>query len=298
MMNDGEDDSGGGMNVNSETIIQPPAIDSETKKATKLGKTTPHLNWYEAKAVFADGTLINKICAPGMEEFLRWEGVDLDKEFPRRGGKYTNAEGERINRSTALKNKVQKMHQAYIDARSVGIRDVPQGWTGKGFEHEEPSSPAPASAGISATVSGKKRQSARKTRVSTPKDEGDEVVSQTRTDLQAIHRYAAEQLSKAYEQRVQDVAADEGENSKISISAKVDRLVFDIVDCHIRLRMVRMRQEHGADTEEDLAGITSEMHKRRAELIMELQHAVKWAKGQDPVLLACQLVLQEFPANV
>ncbi|KAL5415999.1 hypothetical protein PMIN04_008337 [Paraphaeosphaeria minitans] len=309
--NDNEDDSDGDVQTTSETIAQSAAVDSVAKKDKKPSQTTHHLEWYTRDELYADSTLVNKICSSGMEEFLRWEGVDVDKEFPRKGGKYTNVQGERIGRSTAMKDKVQKVHQAYIDARNAGIRSVPQGWTGKGFEHERPfipvlahslptaasMSPAPVSADIAAPTDGKKRQGGRKTHDTTPKDEGAEVVSQTRSKLQALRRYAAEQISKAYQKRVQDIADDEDSTSKPTISAEVDRLVFDIVDCHTRFRIVRMRQEHGADTEEDIAGITSEMHKYRAELIPALQNSVNWVKGQDSVLLACQFVLQEFSAN-
>ncbi|KAF2451654.1 hypothetical protein P171DRAFT_478687 [Karstenula rhodostoma CBS 690.94] len=306
IINDREGEFDGDMKETSESIAQPAAIDSEMKKAKEPRKTTYHLDWYNANNVFADSTLKSKVCASGMEEFLRWEGVDLDKEFPRKGGKYTNAQGERVARNEAMKIKVQEVQQAYIDARKAGVRTVPQGWTGKGFEHEEPSylalahsfpTSTPAADGAAATASNK-HQRTRKLHVHIPKDEGAEIVSQARTDLHAIHRYAAEQLSKAYEKRVKGIAADEGDTTKPTISPKVDRLVFDIVDCHIRLRMVRMRQDYGADTEEDLAVIASEMHSHRAQLIVELQGSMKREKDQDPVLLACQLVLQEFPANV
>jgi hypothetical protein len=88
-----------------------------------------------------------------MEQFLRWEKVDVDKEIPKQRGKYMDVKGKAMTRSEALKNEVQELHQAYIYARVAGLREVPTGCTGIGFKGDELSLQAPTGSVLTAATS-------------------------------------------------------------------------------------------------------------------------------------------------
>lgn len=255
------------------------------------------LCFFSRSNIYASVTF-NPNCA---EEFLSWESVDIDNDYPRQGKTYIDAEGKKITRSEALSNKVQIVHQEYIDARKIGTREVPQGWTGHRFEQEQSAALAegdPSMAVRAGPVGSNKPSRAPKPKATTLRNDSNDIVSQTRFKLQAIHRNAVEKISKAYEERTKDVSSDEGDGFTPTISTEVDRLVFAIVDCHTRLQLVRMRQKHATKTKEDIARIESELHKFRAELILQVQRDVNWEESQDPVLRSCQLFLEEFPARM
>ncbi|KAJ4351523.1 uncharacterized protein N0V89_006866 [Didymosphaeria variabile] len=291
-----------GIHEVSENFAQSNTADAGPTMAKKPWQR-PKLDWYNRTNVFADTTLKNKIGGLGMVQFLAWEGVDVETEFAEMGKKYKDAKGSTIARNEAMKNKAQEVHQAYIDARTAGTRQVPLGWVNRDFlPGYEPSLPGsvqahalpPASPGNGAATTGVKKAShSRKRQAATVANKDNGVVLQTRKDLQAIHRQAAEQLVETYERRLQGIIVSVPEPAEPVISTAVDRLVYNILDRQMHLRLIRVVHEHRTTVEDDHADIMNEIQDYRAALATELQRTVKWETGQDPMLL----VAQEFPVD-
>ncbi|KAL1593227.1 hypothetical protein SLS60_010835 [Paraconiothyrium brasiliense] len=297
----GED--AGGTQASPENFAQPNMADAETEDHESWQR-----DWYNSKKTFAHTTLMSNTGRRGMEQFLGWEDIDVEKMFPKKG-KYQDAEGNPLTRNEAMKIKVNEVHQAYIDARKAGTREVPLGWNGRDFrpgydpsslrgsQRNTPSSQAqvlpPAGPDDGVTTAGIKEASrSRKRQAATVVNKGNGVVSQTRSDLQAIHRQATEQLRETYKRR-QGSTVTVTDPVEPVISTAVDRLVYGIVDRQMYLRIVRMLDDNPPIVEGDYTSIMTEIHEHRAKLATELQRTVKWEKGQDPMLL----VAQEFPLD-
>lgn len=236
-----------------------------------------------------------------MEEFLRLENVDIAREFPR-GTKYKDSDGNAIARSEALKNKCVELQQAFIDARNAGTRTAPKDWVWNGSRGKALSVAVPAAQELPAIEAGSDSSAEKTGRTPKPalfKTVGNEtaIVSQLRKDLRKLHGQTANKLCKSYLVGFLDSTVDDAAPTRPIISATVDQLVFDTVKCQLQFEIIRFRIVHGTKDSTDDNHILRELHNYRAKLVTELQRIIQGEKGLDPVLVATQVVLQEFPAD-
>ncbi|KAF2451655.1 hypothetical protein P171DRAFT_438349 [Karstenula rhodostoma CBS 690.94] len=257
------------------------------KKAKKAAKKKPKKKSLfiadeKSNTAYSMTTFKNKVGIAGMEAFLsRPEfGVDVATEFPLRGTtdkKFYDSDNNPISRAEALAYKCHELHQILIDAYKTAMAEEASRKTAaqrvfSGHRYDLPDALEP--------------------------DTHQTMLA--RIDLQTIRDRASVQINAAYGNNL--VPAPEltepelGSDNQPLLSVAVQRLVYKVVDAHIRGN--RLRALHISESGDRRFQIPVEHGQLRAQLKYELQNTLTLEEDVDRAAIATKLVVQEFPPQL
>jgi hypothetical protein len=306
---------------------QASTTPAPTKKPEKTYLQSPSIaSWLSQEKVYTEKTMMCKAGRKGMELFLRSQDVDVDAEYP--PGKWVfDGQGEKIARNRALMQRCQqvqgniiaernadKAEKAKQAGRTSEAHDANTANEAKKTNHIDAAKATPLvniSAGMmfnGMSAATPLTQNALHLHVRAPhiaiaqnpamqSDDGARAMLQTRESLRIIRARALQQIKDTRDQGLDTFAAMFfADPTNPIISTSVEQLVFNIVECELRLQgSDGMPNVQPPQSRSDLI---QTLHSYRAMLVYQLHGAVKWGQGSDPVAMAGQLVAQEFPARL